>query len=226
MNSSKRSCTAARPHAASRLSAGSKPGGTGGLPARAPALLLLSLGFALTGCAPTVPPEAKGCDVVRPALGFAIDIPKGWIVRDLGGDVVLEIVATDERRGKTAAPAETPPEAPPTERRRIPSAVVHVTVIEREGETLDAWADDMTAELVSVLPDLAVSQRDEAELADGRPALLLVIENPRGVAPLEQRMLLAVTAERAYALIATARQSEMAAVEPEIQVCFDSFVVW
>ncbi|MGB2830884.1 MAG: hypothetical protein WBD75_11140, partial [Phycisphaerae bacterium] len=175
---------------------------------------------------PTVPPEAKGCDVVRPALRFAIDVPKGWIVRDLGGDVVLEIVATDERRGETAAPAETPPEAPPAERRRIPSAVVQVTVIEREGETLDAWADDMIAELVSVQPDLAVSQRDEAELPDGRPALLLTIENPRGIAPLEQRMLLAVTAERAYALIATARQSEMAVVEPEIQVCFASFVVW
>ncbi|HET6442871.1 MAG TPA: hypothetical protein VFH53_10905 [Phycisphaerae bacterium] len=186
----------------------------------------VAAGLGPAGCAPTVPPEAKGCDVVRPALGFAIDVPKGWIVRDLGGDVVLEIVATDERRGETAVPAETPPEAPAAARRRIPSAVVQVTVIEREGETLDAWADDMTAELVSVQPDLAVSQRDEVELADGRPALLLTIENPRGVAPLEQRMLLAVTDEWAYALIATARQSEMAVVEPEIQVCFDSFVVW
>jgi hypothetical protein len=212
MNSSKRNSTAALPHAASRLSA--------------LAAVLLAAGLGPAGCAPTVPPEAKGCDVVRPALGFAIDVPKGWIVRDLGGDVVLEIVATDERRGETAAPAETPPEAPTAERRRIPSAVVQVTVIEREGETLDAWADDMIAELVSVQPDLAVSQRDEAELPDGRPALLLTIENPRGVAPLEQRMLLAVTAERAYALVATARQSEMAVVEPEIQVCFASFVVW
>lgn len=186
----------------------------------------VAAGVGPAGCAPTVPPEAQKCDIVRPALGFALDVPKGWFVRDLGGDVVLEIVATDERRGETAAPAETPPEAPPAERRRIPSAVVQVTVIEREGETLDAWADDMLAELVSVQPDLAVSQRDEAELADGRPALLLTIENPRGVEPLEQRMLLAVTDERAYALIATARQSEMAAVEPEIQACFDSFVVW
>jgi len=189
-------------------------------------VVLVASAFAPGGCAPTVPPEAKGCDVVRPALRFAIDVPKGWVVRDLGGDVVLEIVATDERRGETEAPAETSPEAPAAERRRIPSAVVQVTVIEREGKTLDAWADDMTAELISLQPDLAVSQRDEAELADGRPALVLVIENPRGVAPLQQRMLLAVTAERAYALIATARQSEMAAVEPEIQVCFDSFVVW
>ena len=212
MNSSKRNYIAAQPHAASRLSA------------LAAVLLAAVLGPA--GCAPTVPPEAKGCDVVRPALGFAIDIPKGWVVRDLGGDVVLEIVATDEQRGETAAPAETLPEAPPAAGRRIPSAVVQVTVIEREGKTLDAWADDMIAELVSVQPDLAVSPRDEAELPDGRPALLLVIENPRGVAPLEQRMLLAVTAERAYALVATARQSEMAIVEPEIQVCFDSFVVW
>jgi hypothetical protein len=163
---------------------------------------------------------------VRPALGFALNVPQGWVVRDLGGDVVLEIVATDERRGETAPPAETPPETPAGTRQRIPSAVVQVTVIEREGKTLDAWADDMIAELVSLQPDLAVSQRDEAELPDGRPALLLTIENPRGVAPLEQRMLLAVSDERAYALIATARQSEMAVVEPEIQVCFDSFVVW
>jgi len=212
MNSSKRNSIAAPPHAASRLSA--------------LAAVLVAAGLGPAGCAPSVPPNAQGRDVVRPALGFALNVPQGWVVRDLGGDVVLEIVATDEHRGETAAPAETPPEAPAGARRRIPSAVVQVTVIEREGKTLDAWADDMTAELVSLQPDLAVSQRDEAELADGRPALLLTIENPRGVEPLEQRMLLAVSDERAYALIATARQSEMAVVEPEIQVCFDSFVVW
>ena len=212
MNSSKRSCTAAQPPAASRLSAW--------------IAVLVAAVLGSAGCAPTVPPEAKGCDVVRPALGFALDVPPGWIVRDLGGDVVLELVATDEHRAESAAPAETAAEAPPTERRRIPSAVVQVTVIEREGETLDAWADDLTAELVKAQPDLAVSQRDEAELADGRPALLLTVENPRGVEPLEQRLLLAVTSERAYALIATARQSQMTAVEPEIQICFNSFVVW
>jgi hypothetical protein len=202
------------------------------LKSRSKVLLLIwvacwvAAGLGPAGCAPSVPPDAQGCDVVRPALGFALNVPQGWGVRDLGGDVVLEIVATDERRGETAAPAETPPEAPAGARQRIPSAVVQVTVIEREGKTLDAWADDMTAELVSLQPDLAVSQRDEVELADGRPALLLTIENPRGVEPLEQRMLLAVSDERAYALIATARQSEMAVVEPEIQVCFASFVVW
>jgi len=212
MNSSKPSCIAAPRRGASRLSA--------------LAAVLVAAGLGPAGCTPSVPPDAQGCDVVRPAFRFALDVPQGWVVRDLGGDVVLEIVATDERRGETAPPAETPPEAPASARQRIPSAVVQVTVIEREGKTLDAWADDMTAELVSLQPDLAVSQRDEVELADGRPALLLTIENPRGVEPLEQRMLLAVTAERAYALIATARQSEMAVVEPEIQVCFASFVVW
>ena len=212
MNSSKRSCIAARPHAASRLSA--------------LAAVLLAAGLGTVGCAPTVPPEAEECDVVRAKLRFALDVPPGWVVRDLGGDVVLEIVATDERQVETAAPAEAPTEAPPAERRRIPSAVVQVTVLEREGETLNAWADNTIAELLNVQPDLAVSRRDEAELADGRPALLLTIENPRGVEPLEQRMLLAVTDERAYALVATARQSEMTVVEPEVQVCFASFVVW
>ena len=186
----------------------------------------VAAGLGPAGCTPPVPPDAQGRDVVRPALGFALNVPQGWVVRDLGGDVVLELVATDEHRSETAPSAETPAGDAATERQRIPSAVVQVTVIEREGKTLDALADDTLAELVSLQPDLAVSQRDEAELADGRQALLLTIENPRGVAPLEQRMLLAVTDERAYVLAATVRQSEMAAVEPEIQVCFDSFIVW
>lgn len=43
---------------------------------------------------------------------------------------------------------------------------------------------------------------------------------------MKQRMLLAVTAERAYALVATGRRSEMAAVEDALRTCFETFTVW
>ncbi|HUX02335.1 MAG TPA: hypothetical protein VMY35_15325 [Phycisphaerae bacterium] len=215
MNSSRRNCTAARRRAATRLRRGALS-----------AAALGALALALAGCERPVPAEAQGCDVVRPTLGFALDIPAGWTVRELGGDVVVEILATDRRaaaaRGDETAGAATPPE---TQARR-PGAVIHVLVIERQGTGLEAWADETTAELVELQPDLVISARDESELADGHEAILLTLESPRGLEPQEQRMLLAVTDERAYALIVSATESEMAAVEAEIQVCFDSFIVW
>jgi hypothetical protein len=183
---------------------------------------LVAAALALAGCEQPVPPEAQACDLVRPALGFALNIPEGWTVRDLGGDVVVEIVAPDAPAGAGPAAGEPAAETRP----RRPRAVVQVLVVEREGVGLDQWADEASAEMVEVQPDLAISARDASELADGREALLLAIENPRGVEPEEQRMLLAVTANRAYALIATASASEMAAVEPDLDVCLDSFIVW
>ena len=210
MNSSKPSCIAARRRGASRR--------------RCAALALVAAGLALGGCERAVPPEAQKCDVVRPALGFALDVPEGWTVRDLGGDLVLEILPTDRR--EAGAAATDAPEGETPARRDRPGAVVQVTVIEREGTTLEQWADQAGAELIEQQPDLVISSRDASQLADGREALMLVIENPRGLEPQEQRMLLAVTADRAYALIATTSGPETAAVEQQMQVCFDSFLIW
>ena len=53
-------------------------------------LLLCELLLA-AGCQAPVPKEAQGRDVIRPHLGVALDVAKGWNFRDLYGDVVLEM---------------------------------------------------------------------------------------------------------------------------------------
>ena len=71
---------------------------------------------------------ARRCNVVRPALRFALQVPEGWTVRNLSGDVVLECVAPDEAAGARGAGED---EGPPTRRAR--RAVIQVMVIPREG---------------------------------------------------------------------------------------------
>jgi hypothetical protein len=203
--------------------------------------------FALAaGCEDRVPPEARGRDVVRPALGFAVNVPQGWNFRDLAGDVALEIYpqppasaageaaapepdagASGDVRKCPAAPAAglAAPEPAPAHARPL-LAAVHVAVIDRAGIDLAEWADQAVGESRELQPDLEVIKREPGRLADGRDALVLVLRNPRGLSPTVQRMLLAMTGRRAYALLATAPEPEGPAVEAAFQKCFDSFIVW
>ena len=108
---------------------------------------------------------------------------------------------------------------------------VHVLVIKRDGLTLEEWADGAVKAITDLQGDITVARREPARLAptalaNGTEALVLDLENPRGIEPLKQRMLLAVTAERAYALVATGRRSEMAAAEDTLRTCFETFTVW
>ena len=191
------------------------------------------------GCEAPVPPEARTRDVVRPHLGFAVNVPEGWNFRDLDGDVALEIypqppasaaqygpVRAGEAAARPAAetPAGAPEPAPPHARPLL--AAVHVAVIDRAGIGLDAWADQAVGESRELQPDLEVVKREPGRLADGREALVLVLRNPRGLSPTVQRMLLAMTGRRAYAVLATAPEPEGPAVEAAFKKCFDSFIVW
>jgi len=199
---------------------------------RALAALLLAAGAALHGCEPPTPREAQGRDVVRPALRFALDVPDGWTVRDLGGDVVLEIIAPGARpdvgteeasAGEKAEGEAAPAEGARTQRGQV---AVHVLVIKREGLTLEEWADGAVKAITDLQGDITVARLAPTGLADGTRALVLDLENPRGIEPMKQQMLLAVTAERAYALVATGRRSEMAAAEDALRTCFETFTVW
>jgi len=174
------------------------------------------------GCEARPPAEAQGRDVVRPALGFAVDVPPGWTFRELFGDVVLEMFP--QAPAAPPAKAETPPAAPRAEARL--RTVIHVVVIDREGVTLDAWADQAVKESQDLQGDLAVLSRTPTRLADGREALLVVLKNPRGAEPLVQRMLLAMTEKRACGVLATGPESDMASADAAIKKCFDSFVAW
>ncbi|MBE3070033.1 MAG: hypothetical protein IMZ66_07335 [Planctomycetes bacterium] len=176
------------------------------------------------GCAGRPPAEAEGRNVRRPAMGFALDVPDGWTWRDLDGDVVLEIFRQETAAKPPAPGPAAATDAPPAERRARP--VVHVVVIDRAGITPDTWADEAVASSRELQSDLEVTGREKATLADGREALALTLKNPRGLEPVVQRMLLAVTERRAYALLATAPETDMAAVGPQIETCFKTFVVW
>jgi hypothetical protein len=178
------------------------------------------------GCQARPPKEAEGRTIVRPKLGLAIDVPQGWAFRDLYGDVVLEMYPQAPlvpAAGGAAAPTE--PAAKPQGPSRLP-VVVHVVAIDRAGIDLAEWADQAVKDSRELQPDLAESYRQTVRLADGREALTLTLTSPRGVQPVVQRMLLAVTAKRAYAVLATAPESELAAAEPAFKTCFDSFSVW
>jgi hypothetical protein len=172
---------------------------------------------ALVGCTGEPPEAARGRDVVRPALGLAVDVPDGWTWSDVAGDVVLEIV----RRPADEAGAT---EGGPRPKRLRP--VVHVVVVDREGVTLDGWADQAVADSKELQVDLEVSGRTPARLADGREALALRLRSERALEPLVQQLLLTVTETRAYAVVATAPESDAKAAEPAFKECFDSFVVW
>ena len=175
---------------------------------------------AAAGCTGEVPEAARGCDVVRPALGFAIDVPDGWTWSDVAGDVVLEIVrrpSADTGDAGAGAEAARPKRSHP---------VVHVVVVDREGVTLERWAEEVVAESKDLQADLGVAGRKAARLADGRPALALTLRSERALEPLVQQLLLVVTESRACAVVATAPESDAAAAEPAFKECFDSFVVW
>ena len=176
--------------------------------------------IALAGCTGEPPEAARGREVVRPALGFAIDVPDGWTWNDVAGDVVLEIV----RRPPGAAGESPKADGGPRPKRSRP--VVHVVVVDREDATLDGWADKAIAGSRELQANLEVAGRKAAKLADGQEALALTLRSERGIEPLVQQLLLAVTEARAYAVLATAPESDMEAAEPAFKECFDSFVVW
>ena len=197
-----------------------------------PAIAALAAMALAAGCGDRVPPEARTRDVVRPHLGFAVNVPEGWNFRDLDGDVALEIYPQPpaSAAGEAAARpvAGTPvgaPEPGPAHARPL-LAAMHVAVIDRAGIGLAEWADQAVGESRELQPDLEVVKREPGQLADGRNALVLVLRNPRGLSPTVQRMLLAMTGRRAYAVLATAPEPEGPAVEAAFQKCFDSFIVW
>jgi len=199
-----------------------------------------AVGFAAlagAGCEGRPPAAAQGKDVVRPALRFALDVPAGWTVRDLEGDVVLEVLGPSPKAPQAAekAPAAAgaaaegkapQKEPPPLVLGNQPRPVVHVLVIERERETLAEWADRAIKDSQELQSDLEVTHRQAAKLADGREALRITLKNPRAVEPLVQEMLLVMTGSNAYAVIATASESERGAFEAAFKKCFDTFVVW
>jgi hypothetical protein len=219
------------------------------------AVALVLLAPALAGCEGRVPPDAQGKEVVRPALRYAMNVPSGWTVRDLGGDVVLEVLApsakpaekkappawTREAGAPEAIPAETKapggaagaadrkalePEPPPIVIGSPTRPVVHVLVIEREERTLPQWADRAIQDCKELQPDLEETHREAAKLADGREALRLTLKNPRAVEPLIQEMLLVMTDSTAYAVIATASQADLPTCQAGFKTCLDSFIVW
>ena len=185
------------------------------------AMLLLAGAVLAAGCSSTPPPQATGRTVVRPALGFALDVPEGWTWRDLGGDVALEII--EQTPAKTDTSAAAAKEAR-IEKRGGP--VAHVVVVDREGMTLEAWAGQAIKDSQQFQSDLEASPPEKAKLADGREALAVTLKNPRGLRPLVQKMLLATTKHRAYSLMLTAPEPDMAAAEKTFKKSFDSFVVW
>jgi len=185
------------------------------------AMLLLAGAVLAAGCASAPPPQASGRTVVRPALGFALDVPEGWAWRDLGGDVALEII--EQAPAKADTPAAAAKEAR-LENRGGP--VVHVVVIDREGMALEAWTDRAIKDSQEFQSDLEAAPPEKAKLADGHEALAVTLKNPRGLRPIVQKMLLAVTKDRAYALMLTAPEPDMAAAEKTFKKSFETFVVW
>ncbi|MCX5655048.1 MAG: hypothetical protein NTY65_10420 [Planctomycetota bacterium] len=175
------------------------------------------------GCQPPVPKEAEGRDVIRPQLGFALDVAKGWNFRNLYGDVALEIfpqqppAATAAGEGAAVTPA---PAAAPSR------ATMDVVVVDRGGMSLSEWAEQAIEDSHELQADLEVVGREPEKPAGGRETLLVTLKSPRGVQPILQRMLLVMTDRRAYALLATAPQSDFEAAEPALNKTFDSFIVW
>jgi hypothetical protein len=182
---------------------------------------MLSALVLAAGCEAPMPKAAEGRDVVRPHLGFALDVAEGWNFRDLYGDVVLEMYPQAPAAASTPAEAQ---EAPPAAR---PSrATMCVVVVDRGGMPLADWAAQAIEDSQELQADLEVVSRRPAKLTDGREALLVILKSPRGVQPIIQRMLLAMTDRRAYAVLATAPEPDLAAAEPAIKKTFDSFIVW
>jgi len=183
--------------------------------------VLLSALVLAAGCEARPPKQAEGRDVVRPRLGFALDVAKGWNFKDLYGDVVLEIYP--QPPAPASAPAEAQEPAPATKPSR---ATMNVAIVDRGGMALADWAAQAIEDSQELQSDLEVVSRTPAKLADGREALLVILKSPRGAQPILQMMLLAMTDRRAYALLATAPESDLAAAEPAIKKSFDSFIVW
>jgi len=193
-----------------------------------------------SGCEAKPPAEAARRSVVRPVLGFAIDVPQGWTYRELGGDIVLEIYKAEAlpatptpSAGAEVATQSAAAQAAPATPGSGSGAVIHVVVIDRDRIGLKEWADQAIKDSQEIQSDLAVTSREETKLRDWRAenggqldAIRLTLRSGRAVEPLVQEMLLVQTASRAYAVIATGAASDMAAAQAAVKACFDSLVVW
>jgi hypothetical protein len=207
--------TSPRPHAGQALN-------RAGPARRAGAAALAAALAALAGCTPEPPAEAAARNIVRPALGFALDAPEGWSVTDLPGYVVLEMMPRATAAERVAA-------AGADDARTAPSythLAAHVVVMEREGVALEDWADAAVRDSQAIRSDLEVLERKPVEMGDGRKALRVVLRNPRAAPPQRQEMLLAVAGPRAFGLLATGPEPELAAERDVLDALFASFVVW
>ena len=178
------------------------------------------------GCDSQPPAEAQNRTIMRPAFQVALNAPEGWTWRDLAGDVILEMFKRPAADKPAAAAAVATAPAADRAAERRPRALVHLAVIDREGVTLDAWADAAVKESRELQAGLEETGRQKTKLADGREALLVTLTSPQGLEPLVQRMLLVLTDKRAYALVASAPEPDWPAIDPGVKACFDSLIVW
>ncbi|MEA3367375.1 MAG: DcrB-related protein [Planctomycetota bacterium] len=150
-------------------------------------ILAAALLAALPGCDAGLPEEVAGCDYIHRQARFAMDVPRGWRVRESRGAVTVFVLA----------PASAPGRA-------------NVTVaIEPAGRFPTAEALARTAaQRLRRLEGLKRLGTDKRTLADGTRALIATFEHTSAGAVVRQRQMYLVAGGQAFTVTATAAPPE------------------
>ncbi|MDK1032076.1 MAG: hypothetical protein QGD94_08730 [Planctomycetia bacterium] len=145
---------------------------------------------------------------------FGIDVPEGWEVEEIDGDVVLAILGPrpKAKEGKSVRHHQRP--------------VVHVLAILRWDYDLARWVSETKEVNKLQYRDIKIMRDEEVSMANLPAARVLEFTEHTVGGERRQMQLLVTIGGRAYALLATAMASDFENFEPQFSRCFDSFIVW
>ena len=144
---------------------------------------------------------------------FGIDVPEGWEVEEIDGDVVLAILGPQ-------------PKAEEGESVRLHRPVVHVLAILRWDYDLARWVSETKEVNKLQYRDIKIMRDEDVSMANLPAARVLEFTEHTVGSERRQMQLLVTNGRRAYALLATAMASDFENFESQFSRCFDSFIVW
>jgi len=158
--------------------------------------------LALAGCSAGLPEDVAKLGYVNQAQRFALDVPRGWTVRETAGPAAL--IAT----GPAAADGGRPS--------------LNVTVAPvADGTTLEDFAQTSRRGLERLAGFKLLSE--EAAAAAARRAWTVTFEASPAGRPVKEKQLYVVTGGRGYVVTATALAEDFAAEEANFETCLRSF---
>ena len=172
------------------------------------AALLAAVG--VVGCTTGLPPDVADLNVVDVANRFALNVPPGWTVRQVGGSTAAILLGPEP-----ACPVGRSPDGV----RPNLNVVVEPTAVTA---TLEQVVQSNRRRLEEFRGFTLLDFSPRA-LADGRRAHLITFEHNAFGRPLRQQQLVVLARGKIYTLTATTSPEDFAANQPRFETVWRSF---